>query len=193
MKFQSDVTGYITGIRFYKGTGNTGTHVGHLWTSTGTLLASATFSGETATGWQQVTFATPVAITANTVYVASYYAPVGRYAYNEPFFATKGVDNAPLHALANSVAAGNGVYAYGNLGLFPNSTYNSTNYWVDVVMTAKAPVVIPTVTAQTPALNATSVVISAAPTVTFNEAVTSSTIGFTLKNAAGTAVTATLA
>ena len=63
------MNGYITGIRFYKGSGNTGTHVGHLWTSTGTLLATATFSNETASGWQQVNFATPVAITAGTTYV----------------------------------------------------------------------------------------------------------------------------
>ena len=32
VKFRSDVAGYITGIRFYKGPDNTGTHVGHLWT-----------------------------------------------------------------------------------------------------------------------------------------------------------------
>ncbi len=60
-KFTSDVAGTITGVRFYKGAGNTGTHVGNLWTPTGTLLATATFTGETASGWQQVTLATPVA------------------------------------------------------------------------------------------------------------------------------------
>src|SRR5206468_3249210 len=37
MKFRSDTAGYITGLRFYKGAGNAGTHVGHLWSSTGTL------------------------------------------------------------------------------------------------------------------------------------------------------------
>ena len=72
VKFGSDVAGWITGIRFYKGPGNTGTHIGHLWTSNGTRLASATFTNETASGWQQVSFATPVAIAANTTYVASY-------------------------------------------------------------------------------------------------------------------------
>src|SRR6266568_5432069 len=35
VKFRSDVAGTVTGIRFYKGTGNTGTHVGNLWTSAG--------------------------------------------------------------------------------------------------------------------------------------------------------------
>ncbi len=98
VKFRSDIAGYITGISFYKGGGNTGTHVGHLWTSSGTLLATATFSGETATGWQQVSFASPVAISANTTYVASYFAPAGGYAIDAGYFATSGYDNAPLHA-----------------------------------------------------------------------------------------------
>ena len=77
MKFRTDVAGYITGVRFYKGTGNTGTHVGNLWTAGGTPLATATFTAETATGWQQVTFATPVAVAANTTYVASYHTTSG--------------------------------------------------------------------------------------------------------------------
>ena len=75
MKFRADQAGFITGIRFYKGSGNTGTHTGSLWTSTGTRLATVTFTGETATGWQQANFATPVAVTAGTTYVASYLAP----------------------------------------------------------------------------------------------------------------------
>ena len=54
VKFRSDNDGIITGIRFYKGPNNTGTHTGKLWSITGALLASATFTGETATGWQQV-------------------------------------------------------------------------------------------------------------------------------------------
>src|ERR1700687_3222828 len=51
VKFRADSNGYITGIRFYKASANTGTHVGNLWTSTGTLLATATFTSETASGW----------------------------------------------------------------------------------------------------------------------------------------------
>src|SRR5262249_11654351 len=50
VKFRSDVTGTIRGIRFYKGPNNTGTHVGSLWTRNGQLLAQATFTAETATG-----------------------------------------------------------------------------------------------------------------------------------------------
>jgi hypothetical protein len=135
MKFRSDVAGTITGVRFYKGTANTGTHLGRLWSSSGTQLATVTFSGETASGWQQANFATPVSITAGTTYVVSYYAPVGRYASDGGFFATTGVDNGPLHALRDGVDGANGVYRYGSGGGFPSNSWESSNYWVDVVFT----------------------------------------------------------
>jgi hypothetical protein len=130
MKFRSDVPGVVTGVRFYKGSSNTGTHVGHLWSATGTLLASVTFVGETASGWQQASFSSPVAISANTTYIVSYYAPNGFYSANLGFFSSA-ADNAPLHGLASGTDGPNGVYRYGTSG-FPNSTYNNTNYWVDV-------------------------------------------------------------
>ena len=132
VKFRSDSNGYITGIRFYKARTNTGTHVGNLWTSSGKLLAKATFTNETASGWQQVNFSTPVAITANTVYVASYHTNVGHYSDDQNFFASAGVDNPPLHALKNGVSGANGVYLYSNSSGFPNNSYKTSNYWVDV-------------------------------------------------------------
>ena len=133
VKFQSDTAGVITGIRFYKSAANTGVHIGNLWSSTGTLLATATFVSESSSGWQQVFFATPVAITASTVYVASYFAPAGHYAGDSGFFASAGVDAPPLHALANGVSGTNGVYTYGSASAFPTSSYNSANYWVDAI------------------------------------------------------------
>ena len=33
VKFRPNANGFITGLRFYKGSGNTGTHVGNLWSS----------------------------------------------------------------------------------------------------------------------------------------------------------------
>ena len=111
--FRSDNNGYITGIRFYKGTGNVGTHIANLWSSAGALLASATFTNETASGWQQVTFSSPVAITANTTYVASYHTSTGHYSDDQYFFATD-VNSAPLHAPATGLGSGNGVFAYGS-------------------------------------------------------------------------------
>jgi hypothetical protein len=136
VKVKADVNGKITGIRFYKGSGNTGTHIGNLWSASGTKLATATFTGETASGWQQVTFATPVSVTAGTVYVASYFAPAGHYAGDSGYFAAAGVDNGPLHALQDGVSGGNGVYRNRVSSVFPNRTFQSTNYWVDVVFTS---------------------------------------------------------
>ncbi len=137
MKFRSDVAGYICGVRFYKSTANTGTHVGSLWSSSGTRLAQATFTQETASGWQQVSFATPIAIQANTVYVVSYLAPKGRYSVDEGYFTSKGVDTAPLHALKSGVSGNNGVYRYGSGG-YPTDSYQGSNYWVDVVFAQNA-------------------------------------------------------
>lgn len=133
LRFQSDVAGTITGIRFYKGAANTGTHVGHLWTNTGTLLGTVTFTGETTSGWQQANFATPIAISAGTTYIVSYYAPKGAYSVTSSAFSSAGVNNVPLHALSNAAAGGNGVYLYQSGGGFPTNSYNATNYWVDVV------------------------------------------------------------
>jgi hypothetical protein len=80
-----------------------------------------------------VNFSSPVAITANTVYVASYHTEAGHYSLDEFYFDGAGVDSPPLHALANGVSGGNGVYAYGSTSSFPNQTFNPANYWVDVV------------------------------------------------------------
>jgi len=133
VSFTSDTNGFITGIRFYKGAANTGTHVGNLWSSSGTLLATATFTNETASGWQQVNFSNPVAITANTLYVASYFVSAGHYSADWNYFTTTGVDNGNLHAPENGIPAPNGVFTYGAGSNFPSSTHGSTNYWVDVV------------------------------------------------------------
>ena len=136
MRIKADTDGTISGVRFYKAVGSAGPHVGHLWTNTGTLLGTISFSAETASGWQQANFLTPIAVTANTTYVVSYYAPAGQYAADVNYFAT-GLDKAPLHAPADGGAGANGVYRYGASG-FPTSVYQATNYWVDVVL-ATAP------------------------------------------------------
>jgi hypothetical protein len=103
-KFRSDLNGFITAIRFYKGPNNTGTHIGALWTDTGQQLATVTFTNETASGWQQANLSNPVAITANTVYVVSYFAPRGEYSGDDDYFAAAGVDNGPLHSRRRPIA-----------------------------------------------------------------------------------------
>jgi hypothetical protein len=139
VKFKSDVPGVVAGVRFYKAAANTGTHIGGLWTADGVQLAQATFTNETASGWQQVTFSQPVQIQANTTYVAGYYTTTGHYSLNGPTLATA-VANGPLHAEGGE----NGVFGYGSGITFPAGSWQSSNYWVDVLFapgetTASAP------------------------------------------------------
>jgi hypothetical protein len=121
-KFTSDTSGHITGLRFYKSAANIGTHTASLWTASGQLLATATFTNETASGWQQVNFATPVAITAGT----TYHTTSGHYSVTRPYFGSA-FTSGMLHVPANG-----GVYLYG-AGGFPTNTYQGSNYWVDVI------------------------------------------------------------
>jgi N,N-dimethylformamidase beta subunit-like, C-terminal/Domain of unknown function (DUF4082)/Bacterial Ig-like domain/Bacterial Ig domain len=179
VKFRSDVNGYINGVRFYKGSTNTGTHVGNLWSSTGQLLASATFTGETASGWQQVYFSHPVAVTAGTLYVASYHTNVGGYSYTTSGLAAN-VDNGDLHVPSSGSVSGNGVFAYGGTQ-FPNGTYNASNYWVDVVFNTQfIDMVPPSVASTTPASNALGVPVGTTVTATFDRSVVAASIQFTV-------------
>ena len=162
VKFQSDVSGYVSGIRFYKGVENIGTHVGHLWSSTGTLLATVAFANESASGWQTATFDAPVAINVGTVYVVSYYSPAGYYAFDSGYFAT-GYNNAPLRAPASGVAGPNGVY-FNNGSGFPTSGSNN-NYWVDLILTQ---VTSPNVTVVSPVNGANKVTLTSDVVATFD-------------------------
>jgi hypothetical protein len=196
VKFRSDEDGFITGLRFYKGavTGEgSGTHVGHLWSRTGQKLAEATFTGETASGWQEVRLSSPVAVTKDTTYVASYHSSAGFYAFDGNYFAN-GVDNAPLHGLASGVDGGNGVFKYGPSG-FPTESFNSANYWADVVFerTVAPDLIPPNVTTTSPADGAPDVDPGTRVTAAFDEALDPATVNdttFQLHSGSGAAVPA---
>ncbi len=144
VKFTTDTFGTISGIRFYKSSKNTGTHTGNLWTSTGQLLGRVTFSGETASGWQQASFSQPIAISPGTTYVASYFAPAGHYSQDEGYMyhapapqpdGNDSIDSPPLHAVRSTPSNPDGLFAYSAATTFPSNTFNAENYWVDVVFT----------------------------------------------------------
>ena len=99
MKFTASVGGYITGVRFYKPAGATGQHTGSLWSSTGTLLATVTFTNKSISGWQTATFSNPVQITKGATYVASYHT-TGTYVADANYFATAHT-RGPLTALSS--------------------------------------------------------------------------------------------
>ncbi|MFD1726684.1 DUF4082 domain-containing protein [Rhizobium viscosum] len=127
MKFSASASGTITGIRFYKAAGDTGPHTGSIWSANGTLLATVSFIGESASGWQTAAFSSPLQISAGTTYVASYHT-TGSYVATSGYFTT-----AHTNGALTGLAGANGVYSYGSGTTFPTSSYQSSNYWVDVV------------------------------------------------------------
>ena len=192
VKFRTTRDGYITALRFYKGAGTTGPYTGNLWTSGGLLSASQEFTGTTASGWQEVTLSSPVAVTADTTYVASYFSAAGDYAFDPAYF-TSALDNPPLRALADGEDGPNGVYSYGATSTFPTTTFNASNYWVDVVFGDTATdTTPPTVTTKAPAPDATNVLVGTDVRAIFSEPVQESTIDFRLRDSMSALVAATV-
>ena len=197
VKFTADADGFVTGVRFYKASANTGTHIGNLWSSSGQLLARANFTGEAGSGWQQVLFSQPVPVTKNTTYIASYFAPNGHTSQDSSYFYTTpplgpeptitDLDSPPLHALRNSNGVVNGVFSKSSSSTFPTSSADASNYWVDPIFssTGEGDTTPPSVTSHVPAAGATGVATSVAPSATFSEAVSSSSLVFTVKDGSG--------
>jgi hypothetical protein len=144
--FTSDVAGQITGIRFWKAPSENGTHTGNIWSGAGLLLASVTFSNETASGWQKQALPSPLAIAANTKYLVSvntantfYVASVG------------GLSSQVSNLDLSSIVGGNGVYAT-TPAQFPTNSFENMNYFRDVFFVPSNSVAdkLPPVTTATP-------------------------------------------
>lgn len=139
LRFSSSVNGVVTGVEFYKGQRNRGTHVGILADDAGKRLATVRFTNETRSGWQYAAFAKPVAITAGKTYRVSYTSPQGRYALTESYYArprTSGPLRAPKNAAFHKYEWDR---AY-------KTADRGENYWVDVRFRATAPAPTPTAT-----------------------------------------------
>jgi hypothetical protein len=131
VKFTSTQAGKITGIRYYRGQGNSHGYTVALYDRYGKQLAFASVAQDTCSTpcWESVNFQAAVSINANTRYTAAYYTSNGHYAHDQGGLLSN-VTNAPLTALANG-----GVYHYGGGIGFPTSVWNSSNYYVDVLFT----------------------------------------------------------
>ncbi|MHB1558350.1 MAG: DUF4082 domain-containing protein [Isosphaeraceae bacterium] len=166
VKFTSSQAGEVTGLRFYKQTWMGGyLHVGHLWSSSGALLATATFSNETSYGWQQVNLTNPVTIQANTEYIVSFSTGGGYFGITTGYFNGGGASNGPLQAPSESTPGGDGVYNY--QGYFPNVDGSGMNFWADVAFkpaTITTAVVTATTGVQTAAVLGTTVPTSTSST-----------------------------
>lgn len=128
VRFTSTLPGVVTGVRFFKGAGNTGAHVGAVWDAQGRQLAQVAFQHESDTGWQQADFDRPVPITAGATYTASYLAPSGHYAALPNAF-----DGGPIVLASGPLTAVGGGFASGGALAFPAQSHENTDYYVDVV------------------------------------------------------------
>ncbi|MGF7229242.1 MAG: DUF4082 domain-containing protein [Candidatus Saccharibacteria bacterium] len=136
LKFQTAVSGKVTGVSFYKGAGNGGTHTGTLWDKYGVKLASITFSKESATGWQTAYFKQPVSVAGNVTYVISYFAPEGHNAVNVNYF-NKAFVNKRITALNDGWDGSNGLFSFSGSSTFPMSSSQASNYWVEPIFSSK--------------------------------------------------------
>lgn len=137
MKFRTSQPVTIVGMRIYRA--DPGPVRGSLWNADGTLLMQNAFAGQTTQGWQDVEFAQPLAITPGQTYVASYFTPGTRYAFQHRYYVTSRTVG-PIQAVVSSAQDPNGVHCYDDApcGSFPVRGYRSSTYfisplWRDVI------------------------------------------------------------
>ncbi len=133
MRFSPLVDGTITALRYYKAKNEPGSHIGRLWNAAGTQLAQATFTAETASGWQEVALATAVPVKAKEIYTVS--VNTNRYYVNTDYGLQDPFGNTSIRTLTDI----NGVFTT-TIGTFPKDTYiddsdvnHHPNYFRDVV------------------------------------------------------------
>ena len=77
--FSVATAGKVAGIEFFRGSVVNTAQTVTLWSSTGDRLATSATSDSSTLGWVRAYFTQPIAITAGTRYVATYFVPAGRY------------------------------------------------------------------------------------------------------------------
>ncbi|MEV4246802.1 DUF4082 domain-containing protein [Streptosporangium canum] len=139
MRFTAARSGWVAGVRFYKAPGDKGKHTGSLWSAGGKRLARVTFDGESASGWQEARFASPVRLKAKQLYTVSYHSAAGNYVGSRGFDSAR---SGPLTMTSRNA----GVFGYGR-STFPDRwNAKGYNYWVDVIFRwrDRSPAPVPT-------------------------------------------------
>jgi hypothetical protein len=130
MKFRVSVSGKIHGCRYWRTPLETGNHIGKIWDINASLLSSVDYQDESASGWQQQLFTTPLAVTPGQTYVVS-------VNINYSYILLGG-------GLASSIVNGNifsvddnqnGVFTT-NINAFPTGNFNESNYYIDILFLA---------------------------------------------------------
>ena len=185
-RFRSSTRVQVTGVRIYRA--DPASIRASLWTSDGTLLARGTFADRTDNGWQDMSFAKPVTILPGQTYIASYFTPATKYAFQYGYFRDEARTVGPVTALQALPGSPNGVHCYEDAACsFPDRAYRDSTYWVTPLWvgsgdepTAPTPAGDekgpPRVAARTPAPSANRVAPGARITVRFSEPVRRSTL-----------------
>ncbi len=130
MKFQVAVPGKIHGCRYWRTPFETGSHTGNIWSSAGILQASAVYSNESASGWQEQLLATSLTVTPGVTYVVSVNINFS-YISQAAGLATQ-ITNGNVSSVDDNL---NGLFAT-TPGTFPNGSFNESNYYIDILFLA---------------------------------------------------------
>ncbi|MCR2784988.1 MULTISPECIES: DUF4082 domain-containing protein [unclassified Microbacterium] len=189
LRFSSASDGFVTGVRFYKGPANTGTHTGSLWDEAGNRLATVVFDDESASGWQEASFTAPVEILAGTTYTVSYTAPQGGYSMTGSYWPYKAGTASPLTVSTEVGAGAAGVF--GNSGTRPVETWHESNYFVDVAFESSdtSPLRI---ASRSPQADASSTALEVPITGTFTRAADPASVALIVRSADGQEVPGTV-
>jgi hypothetical protein len=138
VKFRTTVAGYVLGVRYYRQAGNAGPHIGELYSYPGAVrLAQATYSdADTSIGWHSVIFSTAVAVAAGTTYIAAYFDSLGNYTSTASGYASA-ITNGLVTGLASGTDGVNGLYLFTSTPAIPTNSFNSNNYFADVIFSTK--------------------------------------------------------
>ena len=126
------VSGFITGVRFYKIVEDTGLHTFAIYDETLALRFFGNWdTPESASGWQTHMLDTPLAIAAYTPNMSVVFHPQPHYPKTPHYF-----DSRVTHGVLYGYGAiespiGNGCYHYGSSLGTPIQSFDATSYFVD--------------------------------------------------------------
>ena len=135
LRFTPTVDGFVSGVRFYKGAGNGGTHTGSLWSTGGQQLATVDLHQRDRHRLAvRELLAGRSRVTAGTTYVVVLHGPAGPLRRAERGVHRRGRRRRrPLTVAGGWGATPAGVFA--NPGQYPANSHKNTNYFVDVMFT----------------------------------------------------------
>src|SRR5512147_2791690 len=123
-RFTTTASGAVTRIRYYKLASEGGSHTGKLWDGSGTLLGSVAFTGETSSGWQEATLATPIAIAPGQTYTVS---------VNINSFTPSWSLSPPQPNTTSQLNTTSGAYNIGSSGGYPGTNQTDSFYGQSVL------------------------------------------------------------